>query len=37
MEALRVEACALGADAVIVTRDYSHPGGTMNATAIRYR
>lgn len=37
-EAMRVKACALGADAVIVTQDF-HPGkgGFMNGIAINYR
>jgi hypothetical protein len=36
-KALRAKACALGADAVLVTQDYTGRGGTMNAVAIRYR
>lgn len=36
-EALRAKACALGADAIVVTQDYSGPGGTMNVAAIRFR
>ena len=36
-EALRVKACELGADAVIVTLDYSGPDKPMNAVAIKYR
>ncbi len=36
-EALRAKACELGADAVLVTRDWSEYGGTMNVVAIRYR
>ncbi len=36
-DALRARACTLGADAVVVTRDYSGPGGIMNAVAIKYR
>jgi hypothetical protein len=36
--ALRAKACELGADAVIVTQDYSQPGrGKMTAVAIKYR
>jgi hypothetical protein len=36
-DALRAKACELGADAVIVTQDFTGPGGIMNAAAIRYR
>ena len=36
-EALRKKACELGADAVIVTQDFSGVGGSMNGTAVRYR
>jgi hypothetical protein len=40
-EELRVRACALGADAVIVTRDYvpytQNSSGFMTVTAVRYR
>jgi hypothetical protein len=36
-EALREKACELGADAVIVTRDFARNGGTMNVVAIKYR
>lgn len=36
-DALRARACTLGADAVVVTQDYSGPGGIMNAVAIKYR
>lgn len=36
-DALRAKACELGADAVVVTQDFSGPGGTMNAVAIKYR
>lgn len=35
--ALREKACELGADAVIVTQEYSGPGKQMNAVAIRFR
>lgn len=35
--AVRAKACELGADAVIVTQDFSGYGGMMNATAIKYR
>jgi len=36
--AMRAKACALGADAVIVTQDFSPTkGGFMNGTAIKYR
>lgn len=36
-DALRAKACALGADALLVTDDYTGRGGMMNAVAIRYR
>src|SRR5574338_1206219 len=36
-DALRAKACGLGADAVLVTQDYSGRGGAMNAVAIKYR
>jgi hypothetical protein len=36
-EALREKACQLGADALLVTHEYSGPGGTMSAAAVRYR
>lgn len=36
-DAVRAKACELGADAVLVTQNFSGPGGTMNAVAIRYR
>lgn len=36
-EVLREKACALGADAVVVTQDYTGAGGIMNATAVKFR
>lgn len=36
-EVIRAKACALGADAVVVTQDLAEPGGTMMATAIKFR
>lgn len=36
-KALRAKACALGADALLVTEDYTGRGGMMNAVAIKYR
>ncbi|HSD22409.1 MAG TPA: hypothetical protein VLC54_20335 [Anaeromyxobacter sp.] len=35
--ALRAKACELGADALLVTQEYSGPGGTMSAAAVKYR
>ncbi len=39
LDALREKACALGADALVVTRDFTVTGdsATMAATALRYR
>lgn len=36
-DALRAKACELGADAVIVTQDFTGPGGIMNAAALKFR
>lgn len=35
--ALQAKACELGADAVLVTDDFSGYGGVMNVVAIKYR